>query len=305
MGQREEENACYEGDPEIQDGSKMFKTLKAAREAGFRDVEDRDYGGEWIDLKGHTMVRNTRSAKCEADWRYYRYTVKRQEKPHSYTRIYVRNRLWIDIGLYREDQVRPLRRYWNVPLKEVPILLAVWAINRSAKRYRDFSSKQYSRHNHNFARFGSQTKKKLYHLKDQTLHYLVEEGVLQVKGYHRFDAGWAEVLKGEEFTFHRPCRKPEVDNEEDVPQIEEIEAKTRERGEPKLKDAVFTLENYLEHRPEVEVYRWTESDALVVDEQEEWEVEDIGSTFYDQSSYNDWLEEQNNAQYYGDDYDYH
>ena len=73
-------------------------------------------------------------------------------------------------------------------------------------------------------------------------------------GYHHFPGGnWAEVLRGEGYTFHRPC--PVRDAEEGEP-IEEIEAKPRAAEEPRLKDALHTAGVYLAGKRRVEVFEW-------------------------------------------------
>lgn len=154
------------------------------------------------------------------------------------------------------------RRYHIAKLKnrgstpsQVPLMAALWRINRSAKRYRDAAQKCYLAGNHGLARRCKEIKLELYDLKSQALHYFVEDGNLEHAGYHQFEKNWAELLRGEGYTFHRPCPPP-MSPLHETENLEMIEAKPVEQTEPKLKDSIFTIEQYLDGRPRVEVYRW-------------------------------------------------
>jgi hypothetical protein len=82
----------------------------------------------------------------------------------------------------------------------------------------------------------------------------VKDGTLNVVEYHCFQGGnWAEVLKGQGYTFHRPC--PPRDDV-GVPELNDIEAKPRDAKEPRLKDALHTITGYLADKPAVKCYTW-------------------------------------------------
>jgi hypothetical protein len=156
--------------------------------------------------------------------------------------------------VYRRDQVVPVMRRRQQPPRKVAILLAVWTANRTAKRYRDAASACYKSRKHSFASMYRQKKEELYTLKGQALHYLLEEGVVHVVGLHRFEGGnWAEVVAGDGYRFHYPCADPD-----DPPDstCDKIESEPKGSNEAKLKDAIFTIEMYLEGRPVVENYSW-------------------------------------------------
>ena len=121
------------------------------------------------------------------------------------------------------------------PAALVPILSAVWAINRHAKRLRERASAWWDDCRRDLAGKNATRKREHYKLKGQCLHHLLADGLVAVAGHCRFgQAGdlWAEVLVGGGYTFHRPC--PPDMNTPDVPHIECIDAKPRGTGEPRL-----------------------------------------------------------------------
>ena len=239
----------------ILDGSTLFKTLDQARAAGFRDARPQDYGGETILLKGHEMVRGAKEAVSRTEWGRRGYLVQRGATPHTHINL----PLWSDSAgwpVYRDDQVVPKKSRVQHEAVEVPILRAVWTVNRTAKRYRDEASHHYECGQHSNAKAASTKKKEMYRLKSQALHYLVEEDVLRPAGYHCFGSDiWTEVLKGQGYTFHRPC-PPLLTPSEST--HDAVEAKPKDVKEARLKDARHTVRTYLEGRPEVAVYEWPE-----------------------------------------------
>jgi len=244
----------------VADGSALgIKTLKAARAAGFRKPQDWQYGGEEILIKGHLLVRNTEEAISRSAWRAKGFSVLKDAVPHAQVSGHVAggemgatySKTW---DVFRSDQVKPFTKPTPKPPKEVPILAAVWAINRAAKRYRDVASTYYGKDMHGFAGTASDKKKELYSLKSRVLEHLVAEGQLAHAGTTCFGGGlWAEVVAGGGYTFHRPCPQPEVGL---AVVCEQIEARPRETTEPKLKDAIFTAETYLAARPHRDVFSW-------------------------------------------------
>jgi hypothetical protein len=140
------------------------------------------------------------------------------------------------------------------PLGRCDLLLALFILNRRAKRCRDLAQNHYRNSRHGLAGHNRREKESIYATKEQALHYLVDDGRLTHAGYHQFDSGlWSEVLAGEGFIFHRPC--PPVDGME--PGIlDDIEAKPKGRKEPTLKVAHQVLADYLVDKPIVAVYHW-------------------------------------------------
>ena len=82
----------------------------------------------------------------------------------------------------------------------------------------------------------------------------MNDGLAVHEGYHCFPGDhWAEVLACDGYTFHRPC--PPVEGVV-VEERNEIEAKPKGAKEPRLKDALHTIEEFLKDRPTFTVYQW-------------------------------------------------
>jgi hypothetical protein len=240
--------------PRASDPCCPYKTLKAAYADGWHGERPEEYGGERVRLRGHTLVRNAEVAVSASEWGRRGYRVLPDQEPHGWLSGQVGNgRTSITWPVYRKDQVVAKRKVTARPPQVVDVLAAVWTVNRAAKRRRDAAQACYQGRAHGFAKAHKETKEEYYCLKSQALHYLLAEGRLRVVGYHVFPAGnWAEVLKGEGYTFHRPC--PPQQGE--AVQLDGIEAKPRGRAEPRVKDALHTLEMYLVGKPQAECYEW-------------------------------------------------
>ena len=144
----------------------------------------------------------------------------------------------------------------RAPAETVPVLAAVWAVNRRAKRCRDLAEASHANREYDAAGWYAMMKKGLYDLKAQALSYLFDAGQLQPVGLHRFpDDRWAEVLQGGGYCFHKLCDEPD-DVNEDVPSMAHIKAKPVEATEPRHQDAVAAMKAFLCGRPRVAVYEW-------------------------------------------------
>jgi hypothetical protein len=249
----EEEMTTSDKDTAEKKVAEAFKTLKAAKAAGYQQIYDCYYGGEQIQLKGHILVRHPKIAISKSAWLKLGFSVRPGEPAHATVsgRVGDKHRSW---WVYREDQVRPKRVFQPQAPQIIPILSALWAINRAAKRFRDAASSHYAHHQHGLSSFAKEKKQTLYQSKAQALYYLVQDGTLQHSGYHCFsDDKWAEVLTGSGFTFHRPCEAPD---QLSTRFIGNIQAKPRSAHEPRLCDAIHTVTTYLSRKPVVEIYRW-------------------------------------------------
>jgi hypothetical protein len=262
-GSRSSWVGCVEGThrPGGRDGKDMcntlvptsWKTLKAAYADGWHDLRPEQYDGDRLLLKGHVLVRNAKVALSKTEWGRRGYRVGSGEQPHAILAAHFNGSLksW---PVYREDQVCKKRGVANIPPKEIPVLQAMWGINRYAKRCRDAAIKYYQAECHSFAAVASNKKSAMYGLKSQALHYLLADSIVHVAGFHQFPGGnWAEIIKGGGYTFHRPC--PTQVSVGGV-QMDEIDAKPKAVGEPRLKDAIYTLQMFLAGKPKVEVYQW-------------------------------------------------
>jgi hypothetical protein len=174
------------------------------------------------------------------------------------------------------------------PPEKIDLLLAVWVVNRAAKRYRDSASAHYQAGQHGFARYASETKGTLYHLKSQALAHLEKEGHLRVVAHHAFPEGnWAEVLESGKYRFHRPCPTPSSLKPSDNPFLEEITKKPRESKEPRLCDAQYTLKAYLADKTTAEVYQWSRPTKEAFYDTWEDDPEEEAKTWHDWYAVND------------------
>ncbi len=176
--------------------------------------------------------------------------------------------LILELGILRRVQHDPdiCRHTDGDGEPTVPILQAVWAINRRAKRCRDYASSYASRARPRdgdgdlrvLASWYRMQKESLYELKGQALHHLLKEGLVQRVGYAIFeDDNWAEVLAGGGYRFHRPCEEPgEEIPDEQIVELDQIEAKPKETAEPDIADAIASVEAYLDDKPAVQLYSW-------------------------------------------------
>jgi hypothetical protein len=145
---------------------------------------------------------------------------------------------WYDsYCLYDVSQTRP-KRISKKPPEIIDLLAAIFTVTRSAKRYRNSAQTCYQYGKHGFASNFRKQKEHLYQLKDDGLVAAVRNGRVQAVGTH----GRLTVYRGEGYCFHSLLRPkgavlPEVGNNPLT-----VEAKPKATDEPRLKDAVYTLE---------------------------------------------------------------
>lgn len=152
-------------------------------------------------------------------------------------------------------------------VRNLDVLAALFTLNRRAKRCRDSAQKYYLAGMHGLASTMRKEKERIYRLKGQALHYLIEEGRLGISGFHRFDGGnWSELLVGDGYSFHRPCPAQSGD----VQVRDGIEAKPKGAKEPTLAVAFEVVERFLEGRPQVSIFQWPRR-ARVRYEFDDWE----------------------------------
>lgn len=230
-----------------------FVSIREARAVGFRNPREWEYDGELIAVNGQFLVRNAKVALSNSEWQQCGYRVKSGETPHCIRSVPC-GRGAKSYPVYRDDQVSPKRPRLEKPSQIIDILAAVWGINRRAKRCRVLTRIHYENGAHGLTRTRKDEMRELYRLKAQALHYLHAEALVTIVGYHRFPTGnWAEVMQGGGYSFHRPCPPQDCAT---VVEIGEIDAKRREPTEPRLKDAIFTVQSYLEGKRTVDVYQW-------------------------------------------------
>lgn len=140
-------------------------------------------------------------------------------------------------------------------LEKLPVLAALFTLNRRAKRCRDLAQIYYQSDMHGLAGAMKSEKNHIYRLKGQVLHYMVESGVLVGGTFHRFEFGnWAEVLEGDGYRFHRPCRPQTL--VADSQQIQSVESKPKGAKESTVDMAYEVVERFLHGKPRASIYEW-------------------------------------------------
>ena len=271
-----------------QELTEAFTTIAAARRAGFHPLPPGYYGGEQIEVKGQLLARNPLRARSKTEWAAEDCEIRDGEEPHAMVTAYFGKSVYY--AVFRHDQVearisgqaprpgaprakRPRSRpvfdescfrapkFKKVPPKLVPLLDAVWALNRRAKRMRDSAKIHYHGARFGLATYFRKEKDWCYNLKGQALHWLLQEGGVAIVSFHRFSGdNWAKVVEGGQFRFHFPCPESDVPREVRACSTEhslgEIEAKARSYREPRFVDALYTIEQFLLGRTKIQPYRW-------------------------------------------------
>ncbi len=209
----------------------------------------------------HNQEENSRLLSASA-WRELRRKVRPDAQPRAHWKTYVGRRgKRVDYPVYALEDTEPLKPRANRPPQSIDLLAAVWVVNRRAKRCRDLARQSYGRGRRGAAGNYAEEKRSLYALKSQALFYLRQEQRVSHAGFHIFPQAqggvlWAEVLEGDGYSFHCPTSPPLNIAPQAV--LNQIEAKPRGSKEPKLKDALFTLREYLAEKPTADVFNWGE-----------------------------------------------
>lgn len=141
--------------------------------------------------------------------------------------------------VYRlSDCVQFRKRSEGKPPCKVDLLLAIFTINKSAKRFRDAASKHYDCSQHGFAGHARQQKRKLYALKEVGIAKAHRSGRLRFVGIQ----GSLAVYRGGGYCFHSTLL-PEghLDSFSTETETVRIGSVPKGIGEARLKDAEFTL----------------------------------------------------------------
>ena len=156
--------------------------------------------------------------------------------PADYREITIKGRL-IRYPVYRASELRPKR--WHVvwPAVMVDLLLAIFTVNRTAKRYRDKAAGHYSDRQHGFEKDARERKEALYVLKDAGMVAAHRAGLIFATGTH----GPLCYYEGHGYRFHSLLWPVGVE----LPVIGEgpveVEAKPKGSRECRLVDAEATL----------------------------------------------------------------
>lgn len=222
-----------------------LKTKKAARAAGYQTLDETLVGYRIPRLCEQPLIVKSTEFWAEDQLeevlsitagRKRLLTLRRAAQPVA-AKFSRRYRFYFKV-YRRSDFKAAVQRLPRAPVA-VDLLKAIFTVNRSAKRYRDAASAHYSHRKHAFARAAKETKEALYELKDDGIATAYRLGRIAYVGL----AGGLAVYRGEGYCFHSTLIPEGVElTEVDASDPIFVESKARTKDEPRLKDAVFTLE---------------------------------------------------------------
>jgi hypothetical protein len=82
-----------------------YKSIVEARRNGFVEWKRWLYGGERVDVKGHTLVRGSLEAQSATAWKRVGKVVLPDVVPHAKRSFLIRGAKQVAFPVYREDQV--------------------------------------------------------------------------------------------------------------------------------------------------------------------------------------------------------
>lgn len=239
-----------------------FPTKKAAKEAGYLTRSD------WARHRGHGSHPHPHAPRRDAqpvvvkDEEFFHFSdceklVSRTEakrrglvvpsdlEPVTYDLTPWGRSARKSFPLFRpSDCVVKVKRSRQVsPPAKIDLLLAIYTVNKAAKRRRDAAEHHYRRSRHGLAGLARRTKEELYALKDLGIVAAVQCGRIN---FVKFHGDWA-YYQGEGYSFHSslvpqgsgPAAAPPQSSEEVVIRVA---ATPKGRGEARLMDARYTLQ---------------------------------------------------------------
>lgn len=119
----------------------------------------------------------------------------------------------------------------------VPLLQAIFTVNRTAKRYRNKAAAHYDMEQFGFATSARMVKQHLYGLKDRGIVSAYRKGLIQATGTH----GPLVYYEGGGYRFHSLLHPGGVELSMLSEETVRVEAKPKGEKESRLVDAEFTL----------------------------------------------------------------
>jgi hypothetical protein len=179
-------------------------------------------------------METTEELCCKSEWARMGFVPKAGENPREIKRRWGGG----EIHLYAREQVRPKRPQRRVPPHPIDLLAAIFAVTRSAKRYRDAATQCYQQGAYALATANRRAKQNCYILKDMGIAAALRAGRIAAVATH----GPLTVYRGEGYCYHsllRPKGFVSATDGEQEPLT--VEAKPRDTAEPRLCDALVTL----------------------------------------------------------------
>jgi len=170
-----------------------------------------------------------------------------------------------EYNLYSEKSAIPKRKV--TPSEPEPmdltvenIALALHTINKSAKRRRDESEKAYEMSSHGLAGLHKKHKDELYALKDRVIKKAIIDGFAKFEGIHTQEFDGDSICEDElidtkrylacysiqNYRFHIIRDYFKEDGTQEIKNLGGWISQATPRGKMKIKDAIATLEKYLE-----------------------------------------------------------
>ena len=161
---------------------------------------------------------------------------------------------WREYEFFTLDNTIEKRRRTTRELPCTPINLceALYLLNKSAKKSRDTAQSSYHHSKHGLAKSAKTRKTNLYTLKDAAVKKMVDDGILELKGYHEqthsigsgTEISYLLLYQYEDFEFHIPhsARPKDLELLGNITQLISKEA-TRECS-IKFNDGVALLKRY-------------------------------------------------------------
>ena len=228
----------------VTDKTSKFKSKAAAKRAGYKTNDELELNSrvllpdaQAVEVKGvhFYSLDDTRDGISVAEGKRRKLKLKPEASPRGQSRFYT-GRYWVRYPIYLLDDFSPMQKRRLKAPEKIDLLLAIWTVNRAAKRLRDLASSHYIGGRHGFAGHSSSRKSRLYRLKEIGIVQAYEDGRIICVGIRDEFA----CFVGEGYYFHSRF-VPEGDFPLDEQKLF-VDAKQKSKLEARLKDAIYTLE---------------------------------------------------------------
>lgn len=132
---------------------------------------------------------------------------------------------------------------------------ALYVINKSAKKSRDSKKDNYYMRRHGIVSRCKTRECELYSLKDEVMNKLIDEGKLELVGYHIQGCSmYLKYYKYSDYSFHLPSTKEEVEGLKNIGNIDGvISAVATRKVDIKYNEAIDLLYRYLDGSNEQQI----------------------------------------------------
>lgn len=175
----------------------------------------------------------------------------------EYRKVYTAGR-WVSFEFYTIKDTEPIRKRNKTQVIELEInpenlCKSLYLINKSAKKSRDTKVDNYKINNHGVVRRAKTRQNNLYELKNKSMQYMINEGILRPRGYHMqtisgyTDKQYLLMYSYSEYKFHEVYQGTE--EPQDIKYLGKIDhsisAEVHFDFDIKFSDAVALLKKYI------------------------------------------------------------